>query len=116
MLKIIGFHNVKLIYLFSILIALIKNIECSADEQNIGKIIIKDGLYLANEFKILLTNKNNPRSDSKSKICVASSIQDYENNCKPFIKIYYDKWVKDFLIVNKIQFLISSNNLFSLLL
>lgn len=94
MLKIRGFFNSKLLCFFSIIIAITKYIECSADEENIGKILIKDGLYLASEFKILLTNKNNQRLDSKSKICVVSSVQDYEKNCKPFIKIYYDKWVK----------------------
>jgi len=114
MLKIKGFKNMKYFYLLSIIITIIKNIKCSADEQNIGKIIIKDGLYLANEFKILLTNKQNPRSDSKSKICAVSSIEDYEKNCKPFIRVYYDKWVKNlfnyffigYYLINKIGFFV----------
>jgi len=93
MLKSANKSNSRFIFVISILITIIKHFGCSSDDSNIGKILIKDGMYLANEFKILLTNKNNPRSDSKSKICVVSTIKDYENNCKPFIKIYYDKWV-----------------------
>ncbi len=100
MLKNRGNCNQKyIIYLVSIMISILNYISCSADEPIIGTIQIKDGIYLANEFKILLTNKNNPRIESKSKICVVSSLQDYENNCKPFIKIYYDKWVKDLFIL-----------------
>lgn len=98
MLKYKNISHSKLIVVLSILIiAIIKTFECSLYDTNIGSILIKDGMYLANEFKILLTNKNNLKTDSKTKICVIATINDYENNCKPFTKIYYDKWV---LIIN----------------
>ena len=91
-------NNKKLILLITTIFAILIIHKCSSDETSIGKIIIKDGLYLAKEYQILSTIKNNPRIDSKTKICVISSREDYDNFCKPFVKIYYDKWV------NKIYF------------
>ena len=93
MLKFENNSNKKFIFLFTILIAIINFFKCSDDEVKIGKISIKDGMYLASEFTILATNKNNMRVDGKTKICSISSRLDYENYCKPFLKIYYDKWV-----------------------
>jgi len=85
---------IPIITIFSI----INIYNCSSDETEIGKIIIRDGNYLAKDYNILFTNKNNQKIDSKSKLCVISSKLDYENNCKPFIKVYYDKWV--FIVLN----------------
>lgn len=86
-------NNKKLILLISTIFAIINIHKCFADETSIGKIIIKDGIYLANEYQILSTVKNNPRINGKAKICIISSREDYDIYCKPFIKIYYDKWV-----------------------
>jgi len=83
----------KLILFLYFIITFIKFLNCASEEPKVGKIIITDGLYLANEYQIISTNKNNPRSDSKSKICVISNREDYESVCKPFVKIYSDKWV-----------------------
>jgi len=93
MLKLENNSNKKILFLISILIIILNTFKCSSDDTNIGKILIKDGIYLAKEYNILSTNKNNPRIDNKCKICVIASREDYENLCRPFIKIYYDKWV-----------------------
>ncbi len=95
MLKLHNNSNNKLIFLVSFILTLINIIRTFSDETKIGKILIKDGNYQLKEYTILSSNKNNPRTDTKSKICVISSIEEYENFCKPFIKIYYDKWVKN---------------------
>lgn len=83
----------KSFFSLTTILAMLSLFRCSSDETNIGKVIIKDGLYLAKEYQILNTINNNPKIDSKSKICAITSREDYENFCKPFVKIYYDKWV-----------------------
>ncbi len=78
----------------STILAIISIFLCSSEETKIGKIQIRDGLYLAKEYQIVSTIKNNPKKDSQAKICVINSREDYEKFCKPFVKIYYDKWVR----------------------
>lgn len=93
MLKNKNYSKRKLIFFLSFIFTVSNFYKCSSEELKVGKITITDGFYLANEFQIISTNKNNPRLDSKAKICVISKREEYESACKPFVKIYHDKWV-----------------------
>lgn len=89
------FINKFRIYLKLIIFLNFTNIlNCIWEGHQIGKIIIKDGVYLAEEYEILKTNKNNIRIDKKLKICSVINREAFENNCMAFNKIYYDKWVR----------------------
>ena len=70
--------------------------KCLGEDLQIGNITIKDGNYLADSFKIISTNKNNLKINKKNKICSIENIDDFYNSCKPFVKIFYDKWVNKY--------------------
>jgi hypothetical protein len=64
------------------------------DDLVIGNLTIRDGNYLADNFKIISTNKNNLRINKKNKLCMINNLEDFNNRCKPFVNIFYNKWVK----------------------
>lgn len=86
--------KIKSVLYLSLLFSIIKILKCNNEDSKVGRIIIKDGLYLAAEYNILNTNKNNLLIDQKSKICSVDNREEFELNCFAYNKIYYDKWVK----------------------
>lgn len=78
-----------------IIILILMNLSKSLEEDlKIGNITIKDGKYFAENFNIISTNKNNLKTNKKNKLCVIENIEDFYKFCKPFVKIFYNKWVK----------------------
>ena len=83
-----------ILHQITIITILINITRCFEEDSNIGNITIRDGDYLADKFKISSTNKNNLKINKKNKLCIVKNIEDFDNLCKPFVKIFYDKWVK----------------------
>lgn len=76
----------------------VKNKYTENNNNTIGNITIKEGEYFIENLAITTTNSNNLKLNKKNKLCVINTLQDYYTNCKPFVKIFYNKWVRKKLI------------------